>query len=239
MPPQLKRSVPWSDTHQNEFDEDYSPYTKVRRIMQNGNYEDEIEMLRLRNSQLESRVNELEGDLETILNQEMDDIISLKEDVHLYYRQYREARLEVMELEEVILELRDSGVGNQSVPQQSSDELISLQDEVAHLEKRRVVANAGQLNEDIGSKSASLEYPDSSPTLQGENALPIVIHSENNPYSSDSTPPSASILSYPTDAPTSGWFFEAFHYLNVALGPQYLDLLQKWMDYERGMGLVG
>ncbi|KAJ3912082.1 hypothetical protein F5877DRAFT_54550, partial [Lentinula edodes] len=29
------------------------------------------------------------------------------------------------------------------------------------------------------------------------------------------------------------WFFEAFHYLNVALGPQYLALFQKWMQYER------
>ncbi|KAJ3888838.1 hypothetical protein GG344DRAFT_16967, partial [Lentinula edodes] len=29
------------------------------------------------------------------------------------------------------------------------------------------------------------------------------------------------------------WFFEAFHYLNVKLGPQYLVLLQKWVEYER------
>ncbi|GAW01700.1 hypothetical protein LENED_003310 [Lentinula edodes] len=147
MPTQLKRSVPWSDTHQDEFDENYAPYTKVRRIMQNGSYEDEIEVLRLRNAQLESRVNELEDDLEKILNQEMDDVVSLKEDVHLYYRQYREARLEVMELEAVVLELRDSGVGNEPVLQESSNELISLRDEVADLEKRRAVANAGQLNE--------------------------------------------------------------------------------------------
>ncbi|KAJ3889197.1 hypothetical protein GG344DRAFT_52141, partial [Lentinula edodes] len=32
------------------------------------------------------------------------------------------------------------------------------------------------------------------------------------------------------------WFFEAFHYLNMALEPQYLELLQIWMDYERKTG---
>ncbi|KAJ3901942.1 hypothetical protein F5879DRAFT_806316 [Lentinula edodes] len=53
------------------------------------------------------------------------------------------------------------------------------------------------------------------------------------PAKNPSSSTSASILSYPLDAPTLGWFLEAFHYLNVELGPQYLVLLQKWIDYKR------
>lgn len=63
--------------------------------------------------------------------------------------------------------------------------------------------------------------------IQSENPLSSL--NLNGPSSSTST----STLPYPVDAPTSGWFFEAFHYLNVALGPQYLALFQKWMQYER------
>ncbi|KAF8830846.1 hypothetical protein HHX47_DHR2001109 [Lentinula edodes] len=120
MPLQPKRSLPWSE---NECDEDSAAYTKVRRIGHNGRYEDEVEFLRLRNAELEARVHELEDDLEKILNQEMDDVASLKEDVHLYYRQYRDSQLEVMELEEVIFELRESGNCNQFVTEKPEDEV--------------------------------------------------------------------------------------------------------------------
>ncbi|KAJ3925801.1 MAG: hypothetical protein NXY57DRAFT_1043799 [Lentinula lateritia] len=178
--------------------------------MQNGKYEDEIELLHLRNAELEPR------------NQEMDDVASLKEDVHLYYHHYRETQLEVMELEEVVLKLRESG----GCP---SDEVISLQDELANLKKRSGVANPGQ---GIVSE-ASRDHPDLAPTLQGENSLSINEQLGNNHQSPNSSFTSASTLSYPADAPTSGWFFEAFHYLNIALEPQYLDLLRIWMDYER------
>lgn len=53
----------------------------------------------------------------------MDDVASLKEDVHLYYRQYRDSQLEVMELEEVIFELRESGNCNQFVTEKPEDEV--------------------------------------------------------------------------------------------------------------------
>lgn len=27
MPPQLKRTLPWADAHQDEYNEDFAPYT--------------------------------------------------------------------------------------------------------------------------------------------------------------------------------------------------------------------
>ncbi|KAJ4498990.1 hypothetical protein C8R41DRAFT_915650 [Lentinula lateritia] len=130
-----KRPLPWSGTDEHEYDEDYSPYTRVRLIMQNGRYEDELDLLRLKTTELQARVAELDHEIDEIINLDMEDVISLKQDVHLYYRQYRRARLDALELQEELAKTRTNG-SNGTDEHKLSDELIALRAELTELERR-------------------------------------------------------------------------------------------------------
>ncbi|KAF8825406.1 hypothetical protein HHX47_DHR7000159 [Lentinula edodes] len=271
MPPQLKRTLPWADAHQDEYNEDFAPYTRVRLVMQNGSYETEIDLLRLKNAELEARVNELESDMERILNIEMDDVVLLKEDMLSYYRQYRESQLEIMELEEEISKLR-ADANHQSLGQSPLEEGTLIRGELGSLEEKQLVAHTRQVDQggvtsfekqgmgrnvgvdELPAKDCIPEYVPDLRDVSQTNAGPdlrdcagasscsefdehIDGSSENisnmNSTHSTSSLTSLDTLPYPTGAPSSGWFFEAFHYLNTALGPQYIGLLQEWVDYER------
>ncbi|KAJ3924279.1 MAG: hypothetical protein NXY57DRAFT_1045064, partial [Lentinula lateritia] len=83
-----KRSLPWSGNRENEYDEDYSPYTTA---------------------ELQVQVTELDNEIDEIMNLDMEDVVSLKEDIRFYYNQYRQARLQVLELQEKLSETRVDG----------------------------------------------------------------------------------------------------------------------------------
>ncbi|GAW07712.1 hypothetical protein LENED_009722 [Lentinula edodes] len=288
-----KRSLPWSGTDEHEYDEDYSPYTSIKRvrlIMQNGRYEDELDLLRSKTKELQARVAELDHEIDEIINLDMDDVVSLKQDVHFYYHQYRRARLEALELREELAKSRTIE-SNETTGHKPSDELILLRAELAELERQRnsdirdrgsrgikevesAVSNMtnfreasikGVLNGIIEHKSSdeviALRAQLESPTNTDVKESPGEIEEEgdassdiqvfnNNPLSTQSFPQSddssaltkgtinaetckTQTLCYPDDAPSFGWFFDAFDYLNVDLGSQYLTLLRYWVDHER------
>ncbi|KAJ3816226.1 hypothetical protein F5880DRAFT_1619602, partial [Lentinula raphanica] len=147
MPLYLKRTFSQSAMVPDQEDQDHVRYTRIRILEKNGAYEDEVQMLRARNKELEARVRdfedgnedelqilkannrklralvqELEDDIDLILNaqnSEMDDVVKLKEEVHLYYQKYRAVQSENMGLEEDMAKLRAGGHDSEHVPKPS------------------------------------------------------------------------------------------------------------------------
>ncbi|KAK7438095.1 SERTA domain-containing protein 3 [Stygiomarasmius scandens] len=93
------------------------------------------------------------------------------------------------------------------------------------LDKEEAVVSSGQNEEDTSRRGSDNEEMDpcdrESSVLRNVEAEPATIHR----------------VLYPVDALASNkaqkWFPQAFAYVDVDLGPAYLDLLVKWIDFER------
>ncbi|KAH7872788.1 uncharacterized protein C8R40DRAFT_1173184 [Lentinula edodes] len=260
-----KRSLPWSGDHETEYDEDYSPYTRVRLIMHNGRYEDELDLLRLKTAELQAQVTELDHEIDEIMNLDMEDIVSLKKDIHIYYNQYRQARLQVLELQEELSRTRD-GSPEQRLPSEvnlwrtelpDSQGQIRLDIRSSHLQNSREVASAvsdvhqhcessegepfvPSIVSKVGDssshhvQSASLVTPSITNSSSGhaQNSVTVTDHETTSPANNDEIS-APQTLPYPSDAPSFGWFYDAYIYLNVDLGSRYLKLLCRWVEHER------
>ncbi|KAJ3891176.1 hypothetical protein F5879DRAFT_990587 [Lentinula edodes] len=266
-----KRSLPWSGNRENEYDEDYSPYTRVRLIMHNGCYEDELDLLRLKNSELQAQVTELDNEIDEIMNIDLEDLVSLKEDVHFYYTQYRQARLQVLELQEKLSRTRVDGTPEKRLSSKVIPWRIETSDiKGSHLQNTQEVVSSAVNQRDKPSEAessvpsiASKDNGSSDHDLQSAAASHFDFDnndrpsnpppSPNNDISSSGHAQTSVIvtnnetgttvnndkigarqkLPYPSDAPSFGWFYDAFIYLNVDLGTHYSKLLCRWVEHER------
>ncbi|KAJ3804127.1 hypothetical protein F5876DRAFT_83730, partial [Lentinula aff. lateritia] len=259
-----KRSLPWSGNHEIEYNEDYSPYTRVRLIMHNGRYEDELDLLRLKIAELQVQVTELDREIDEIMNLDMEDIVSLKKDIHLYYNQYRQARLQVLELQEKLSRTRD-GSPEQRLPSEvnlwrteppDSQGQIRLDIRSSHLQNSREVALAisdvhqrcessegepfvplivSKVGDSSGHHVQSAVFVTSSTTNSSsghaQNSVTVTDHETTSPANNDQMN-APQTLPYPSDAPSFGWFYDAYIYLNVDLGSRYFKLLCRWVEHE-------
>ncbi|KAJ3841889.1 hypothetical protein F5878DRAFT_609182 [Lentinula raphanica] len=177
MPLHLKRTISQSTIFSNQDDEDHGRYTRMRLLLKDGDYEDEVQILRARivklqarvseleyppncdgthedevqklrarNVELQARVSELEDDMDTILNEEMDDVVKLKEDVQGYYRRYRRAQTKIMELEEVISKYKGGDRHTEYISDNASKELDASRPEFEKLETHSSKANSVTLS---------------------------------------------------------------------------------------------
>ncbi|KAJ3725346.1 hypothetical protein C8R42DRAFT_718836 [Lentinula raphanica] len=135
MPLPLKHTL--SESACDQYDEDHARYTRMRILMKDGAYKDEIQILRANrdpellarineledeNRELKARLHELEDELDFIINTEMDDVAKLKEDVKDYYKQACKSELAVMEMEEVVSKLRAGKCDPGYVPRKTTQE---------------------------------------------------------------------------------------------------------------------
>ncbi|KAJ3846522.1 hypothetical protein EV368DRAFT_88879 [Lentinula lateritia] len=254
-----KRSLPWSGNRKNEYDKDYSPYTRVRLIMQNGRYEDELDLLRLKTAELQVQVTELDNEIDKIMNLDMEDVASLKEDIRFYYNQYRQARLQVLELQEKLSETRVDGSPEKRpssavipwrIEQADIEPQIRPDKKSSHLNTQEVASiaskDSGSSDHDAPTTVSILNHdnngqpfnpptsPNNDSNSSGHAQTPVTVtDNETGTTVNNDEIGTGQKLPYPSDAPSFGWFYDAFIYLNVDLGTHYSNLLSRWVEHER------
>ncbi|KAJ3869486.1 hypothetical protein EV359DRAFT_76744 [Lentinula novae-zelandiae] len=229
-----KRSLPWSGNRENEYDEDYSPYTRVCLIMQNGRYEDELDLLRLKTAELQVQVTELDNEIDEIMNLDMEDVVSLKEDIRFYYNQYRQARLQVLELQEKLSETRVDGSPEKRpssavipwrIEQADIEPQIRPDNKSSHLNTQEVASiaskDSGSSDHDAPTIVSILDLdnngqpfnpptpPNNDSNSSGHAQTPVTVtDNETGTTVNNDKIGTGQKLPYPSDAPSFGWFYD-------------------------------
>ncbi|KAJ3924736.1 MAG: hypothetical protein NXY57DRAFT_1044688, partial [Lentinula lateritia] len=208
---------------------------RVRRVLQQGKYMDEMDLLCRENHALQTQLDDLEDELDEIISTESIEVILLMQDVRLHRLRYSQAHLRSLELEEqlrllhtdiVTTEGRASDLDKSASP--ASESIDSVHERSGCHQSIMQTCETTDVNKQKTSINAAYTLI-SGPQIGNKMTLASAHkHSED-----DAEPNSYHLLIYPEDAPGSGWFYEAYHYLNVQLGSLYLELVRQWIEYER------
>ncbi|GAW04789.1 protein [Lentinula edodes] len=227
----------------------------------------------------------------------MEDVISLKKDVHFYYNQYRQARLQVLELQEklsrtrvaispeqrlpnevpnlntipisahlltsgirqstlfiphqvasavsgVVIQ-RDESSAESSVPSIASKVNLPIFGDVPFLNASyfqdrgssehgvQTVASISDFDDNIQPSNPAASLNSDSSSLGHARTSVTNTDNETGTSVNNDEMGARQKIPYPSDAPSFGWFYDAFVYLNVDLGTHYSNLLHRWVEHER------